>query len=467
VVAIGMGLTIAYYALILLGPLDYPLLRRYCLSHWVCQITVFLFSLACVSLTVKALELRRQQHWARRGAVDLEDMLIASTEPVGRDVVGWLSTLWQSQSSALRHSWLGERVTELMARQQKRGNTSQIDEDIRELASRDVDRQYDSHGLVRIATWAMPMLGFLGTVLGISETLGQMDTQSLASGSQEAMNRLTGGLYIAFDTTAIALVLTVAAMFYQFVVQRSESGLLHAIDRCIEHHLLPWFAKEELPSPQRSMDELVERIASQVGTALLTVVEKQAELWCETISQVHEKWQRLSTEVGSSIEESLTTALDRSLGRQIELLSQVSAESATELESRWQQWQTTLSEQTRLLLAHQKEMSEQTALLNSLIEKGVDLERMDEALDRNLLRLTDIDRFHEAAVCMTEAVAFLGTQMERHGILGKKAHRRPFQVFRADEDAAATETGAVTHSIEDADTVALQAMRANKKRRTA
>ncbi len=32
-----------------------------------------------------------------------------------------------------------------------------------------------------------------------------------------------------------------------------------------------------------------------------------------------------------------------------------------------------------------------------------------------LVRLTDIDRFHEVAVCLTEAVAVLGTQLEREG----------------------------------------------------
>ena len=41
-----------------------------------------------------------------------------------------------------------------------------------------------------------------------------------------------------------------------------------------------------------------------------------------------------------------------------------------------------------------------------------------------LQRLTNVDRFHDAAICLTEAVAVLGTQMERYGYLGRKPARQ-------------------------------------------
>ncbi len=97
-----------------------------------------------------------------------------------------------------------------------------LEEDLRDLAELDSHRQNDSYGLVRIISWPCPCLDFSDTVIGISETLGQMDMKQLASGSQEAMNSLTAGLYVAFDTTAVGLVLTMLALFAMFGVSVSK-----------------------------------------------------------------------------------------------------------------------------------------------------------------------------------------------------------------------------------------------------
>ena len=49
------------------------------------------------------------------------------------------------------------------------------------------------------------MLGFLGTVIGITQALGDLDPEELANSIQTAMDGLLSGLYVAFDTTAVAL----------------------------------------------------------------------------------------------------------------------------------------------------------------------------------------------------------------------------------------------------------------------
>jgi hypothetical protein len=80
-------------------------------------------------------------------------------------------------------------------------------------------------------------------------------------------------------------------------------------------------------------------------------------------------------------------------------------------------------------------MNQQTELLSKLIEKHEAIREMEPPLQRVLDQLTEIDhttlerftnveRFHEVAVCMTEAIAVLGTQLERHGFLGKQPVRR-------------------------------------------
>ena len=69
-------------------------------------------------------------------------------------------------------------------------------------------------------------------------------------------------------------------------------------------------------------------------------------------------------------------------------------------------------------------MATQTELLNTLIEKHDAVRSMELPLQATLERLTNVDRFHDAAICLTEAVAVLGTQMERYGFLGRQPVRR-------------------------------------------
>ena len=73
---------------------------------------------------------------------------------------------------------------------------------------------------------------------------------------------------------------------------------------------------------------------------------------------------------------------------------------------------------------HHGQLLRQTELLTELIDKSQALHAMEEGLQQNLSRLTDIDRFHEVAICLTEAVAVLGTQMERAGHLQVPKIRR-------------------------------------------
>jgi hypothetical protein len=133
---------------------------------------------------------------------------------------------------------------------------------------------------------------------------------------------------------------------------------------------------------------------------------------------------------------------------QTEDLVRLQFEGAQQIDSRLQQWQTTISEQARTTLRQQQEINRHAELLQKLLDSSQLVGAMQAPIEATLNRLTDVDRFHDAAVCLTEAVAFLGSQMERHGYLGRQTARRraaeakrnesepaPLQVARSDEPA--------------------------------
>ncbi|MEI2659369.1 MAG: MotA/TolQ/ExbB proton channel family protein [Bifidobacterium adolescentis] len=52
--------------------------------------------------------------------------------------------------------------------------------------------------LIRTITWAVPILGFLGTVIGITMAIANITPDQLES----SLGEVTAGLAVAFDTTA-------------------------------------------------------------------------------------------------------------------------------------------------------------------------------------------------------------------------------------------------------------------------
>lgn len=105
-------------------------------------------------------------------------------------------------------------------------------------------KSVDSYAILRYINWAIPILGFIGTVLGISLA---------ADGIQKIINSDGGGmsefssdlgqaiapLGIAFDTTLIALSLSILLMLLQTLLQRREENILIDYENAIRaqpHH---------------------------------------------------------------------------------------------------------------------------------------------------------------------------------------------------------------------------------------
>ena len=95
-------------------------------------------------------------------------------------------------------------------------------------------RSAESYLLPRYINWAVPILGFIGTVLGISLASNGI---RLIIGSADGLSKLSGDLGqaiaplgIAFDTTLIALSLSVVLTLAQTLVQRQEERLLANIE---------------------------------------------------------------------------------------------------------------------------------------------------------------------------------------------------------------------------------------------
>ncbi len=113
-------------------------------------------------------------------------------------------------------------------------SSTDVSETVRTQAEVDLGRLVTSMATVHYLAWAIPALGFLGTVRGLSGGLsmaGKVDEKL-----QTFIQQATGHLTVAFDCTLVALLLSLILMFLVHSVQRDEESLVIDCQQyCLEH----------------------------------------------------------------------------------------------------------------------------------------------------------------------------------------------------------------------------------------
>jgi hypothetical protein len=286
-----------------------------------------------------------------------------------------------------------------------------LNDELKYLSDLDAGRQQDSFALVRIIIWATPMLGFLGTVMGITQALGDLGAKSelLASDPKTAMQGLLAGLYVAFDTTALALCLSIGLMFVQFLVDRIETVLLGIVDQRATEELVGCFEESEAASdPQLAV---VERMAAAVLRTTEQLVGRQTAHWEATLNQVGGKWDQLFVSSADQVRRALTETLDQSLHHLAEQLGDLGDESDRQMRGRWEQWQTVLSDNARLLHSQQQELVRQGEVMAKVLHATADVVKLETALNQNLQALAGARNFEDTVMSLAAAIHLLNARL--------------------------------------------------------
>jgi hypothetical protein len=109
-----------------------------------------------------------------------------------------------------------------------------VSDAVRTQAEVDLGRLVTSMATVHYLAWAIPALGFLGTVRGLSGGLSMAGR--VGEEMQTFIDQVTRHLTVAFDCTLIALIFSLALMFLVHSVQRDEEALVIDCQQyCLEH----------------------------------------------------------------------------------------------------------------------------------------------------------------------------------------------------------------------------------------
>jgi biopolymer transport protein ExbB/TolQ len=116
------------------------------------------------------------------------------------------------------------------------GRVADVDEMLRTQAEFDENAMETSYSLVRGFIWAIPVLGFVGTVMGLSQAVGGFGEvlSKTADPSQlaEALKLVTSGLATAFETTLVALLFALVLQITMTFLHKNEEEFL---DECSDY----------------------------------------------------------------------------------------------------------------------------------------------------------------------------------------------------------------------------------------
>lgn len=131
---------------------------------------------------------------------------------------------------------LFNRISVALSNLRNMGRVSDVDEIIRTQGENDEAISESSYVIISGFLWAIPILGFIGTVLGLSIAIGEFGSVMGAAGQADALlpalKQVTSGLGLAFDTTLEALV---AALVIQLLITFLRKSEQEFLDNCAEY----------------------------------------------------------------------------------------------------------------------------------------------------------------------------------------------------------------------------------------
>ena len=183
---------------------------------------------------------------------DPEVELLGESPSISRQRAGQLSTEIDSKSELpdLRNKILPYVMARGLERYHITGSVPEATETIMgrlEVAS---EQQESELSMLRYLVWAIPSIGFIGTVRGIGVALQRAD-QAL----QGDISGVTSALGVAFNSTLVALFISILLMLLIHLLQGGQEGLILRLQTfCREQLLDKLFDHEETDAKEKESE---------------------------------------------------------------------------------------------------------------------------------------------------------------------------------------------------------------------
>jgi biopolymer transport protein ExbB/TolQ len=222
------------------------------------------------------------------------------TPESGAEIIAHLDEL----PPEVRDGSVARRVRRALLHFASRRDPREVVEQLAARAQADADAVESSYTLVRVFIWAVPILGFIGTVVGIgSAVAGFSDSIGAAADlalMKNAIGSVTTGLGVAFDTTLLALVMSILIMFPASALQKAEEDFLGSIEDYTDAKLVPRLADEQARNrapEHRVIEEAVARAMAVHHAELRGWLDRLGQIGETLTGQVLSGWQKIDEQV--------------------------------------------------------------------------------------------------------------------------------------------------------------------------
>ena len=428
ILLLGLIVTFGIYAAVL--PIKSTFLGTLLYERGFTQILAIFFGGMVITITV--LKYGKIQSESRAFRKDLLPENITFDNPTSIQLEKLQQMLSQEKSL------LARRCSRVIAAYIASGNKQSATEFAMEDSAFYSSTTETSYSVARILVWAIPLLGFIGTVVGISGAVngfsGFLQQSSDIEQIKQGIGTVTSGLAVAFDTTLLALFVSVLVMIPLVLVERQESRLLLAIDIYINDRLLPRLKAAEsldrtivdnaisqafqkhLPSPevlikpaqeyaQQAADALAQGFLSEVGKIqeatnkliqkmnyINQMAVKDRENFITTLTQQQQSSQESSQEIVEEMKQINTTIqenyqnINHDFNIHTEQISEGLQKAATSLDSRIAALENCAAQITKIVeLQRSLEQSFQTLEKTAQLEQVLGEVRINLALLKPVL----------------------------------------------------------------------------------
>lgn len=405
--SIGIPIAVGFWCFVMFGPIDVPLLKRY-LGHPVEFVEIVMFSCAITALIYKYFRINKEKTALRTKI--LPEWENKTLHPMESEKI--LSHIGTSPNWILK-TIVFRRFESILEFVKQRGSAEDLDDQLRDFADSDALEFETSFGLTRFISWAIPILGFLGTVLGITGAISGVTPELL----EKSMSTVTDGLALSFDATALALALTMVCMFFSFLVEKSGEQFLENLDSSIDKELAHRFLRVQ--SDQNPIVEILSRHTKELIKSTESLVTKQVELWANSFKKITSTAELLGTESQNRMRNALEEALTKTLSSHQNQMEKYELQSYDLGKNFAQQVGVLASSLHESSIGQQQSLQKivdglanQTNALLELQQGEKHLIHVQKLMQENLQQIHSAGDFQEAVHCLTAAVHLLTSKLQ-------------------------------------------------------
>ena len=221
---------------------------------WVQYATMYFTIWAAVVLAIKFWKITTQQK-----SLTYDILPVDRTKKITPNTVDLIENHIKQLPLNPKKNFLINRILMALENFKARKSVPEVSTVLSTQADTDAAVVDSSYAMLKVLIWGIPILGFIGTVIGISDAVqhftGAVQRANELEVVKTALGNVTKGLAVALDTTLLSLILSMVIMFPNNWVQKTEEDLLRTIDQYCTENLLPRLATDALPPAAESLEQ--------------------------------------------------------------------------------------------------------------------------------------------------------------------------------------------------------------------